>query len=236
MVLASTFVAAPYALASTLPTDRVDDTRPPRLWGVTGPSTLPAGEAGGWNQDNETRPSQYTYFPLDRLRWTWGDGSVTTEKEDNFSNFHAYKKPGTYKAKLEGLDAQGRVIDTVNFVVKVTKAKKYGLKITKLDTKKAYKIGGEIPITYSVKNAPIPNIGAWVGFRLISVKTGEEFFLTDAWGARGESGAIQIPGSGGYSQDGVLSPGKYRLEAYMYGLGTSKFPSVRSRPITILPE
>lgn len=206
-------------------------TQTPRLWGVVGPTTLPAGEAGGWNQDNANRPSEYTYFPVDTLRWTWGDGSPSSNK-----NFHAYQKPGVYKARLEGLDSNGTVVDTVNFAVKVTKAKKYTLKITKLDTEKEYKIGTEIPVTYTVKNAPDVNIGAWIGFRLINETNNKKFFLTDAWDARGESGNIKLPGSNDYSQDGPLPPGKYRLEMYMYGSDNTNFPSVKSRPFTVLPE
>jgi hypothetical protein len=211
------------------------DTRPPRLWGVDGPTTLPAGAAGGWNQDSRNRPSQYTYFARENIRWTWGDGSKSIS-DGTPENFHAYKKPGTYKAKLEGLDAQGKVVDTVHFTVNVTKAKKYGLKITKLDTKRDYKIGGKIPVAYTVKNAPSVNTAAWVGFKLINDETAEEFFLTDAGDARGFSGALELPGANDYSQDGPLSPGEYRLEAYMYGSGSSKFPSVKSRPFTISLE
>lgn len=203
----------------------------PRLMGVDGPRVIPAGESADWNQQI-TRSKTAPDFSLKNMRWTWGDGTKSGSE-----NSHIYKKPGRYKAKVEGLNDKGVVIDTVKFEVLVKKAKKYKIKILNLDTKKDYRIGSSIPVSWKTTGVPKENgIGMYVGFLLVNNETGKEYFITDAHNKLGGSISIDIPGKSDYSQDGPIPLGEYRLKAYMYGGGTNKYPSVLSKTFEVISE
>ncbi len=200
----------------------------PQLVGVTGPSTIPVGESAFWNQ----APSPYSTFALGSMRWSWGDGSATST-----DNSHIYKKPGTYSAQVEGLDAKGNIVDMVKFQVVVTESKEYDIKILSFDANKDYEIGSGISVSVKTYNIPTdPAIGIWTGYMLVNETTGKEFFLGDAKPRQGGNVSLYIPGQSNYSTNDMIPPGKYRLKAYLYGEGDSEYPSVLSKSFDLVEK